>query len=352
MEELLQRLSALDPAAGDAVRAIAYFDALVEQRAGLDAFVRAGAILSGCTAGLADPDRHVLVRIHPDGHRLEPAAHIPSWPDTALRGTTAGRVWLERTGVPLPTDAIVLERLAAGAGIVLDRTRGRAATHDPAGVEVLLSPETTPEARALAVRRLALPAARFRVAALLGNPDDPAISRWSTRLGRVTAAIVVDTGAGPTTSLGPAIGTEHGPRAGLGPAVEVSGLPRSWHGALTALRLTAETHGPRHLAYDALGGLALLAEHVSPQNALIEDVRALRAAAGAGIGALETLAALEAHDSLRQAAAALQLHHSSLQARLPKLTAALGFAPDTPHGRTRLHLALALHRLNLNGPLP
>ncbi|MCU1644104.1 MAG: hypothetical protein JWN03_4379 [Nocardia sp.] len=346
MEELLQRLASLDPAAEGAVRAIAYFDKLVEGRAGLEAFVRAAAILAGCPAGLHDPDRHVLVRMHPDGHRLEAGAFLDEWPMVELAGGDGGRVWLERQADPSPTDAIILERLAVGVRVGLDRTRGRGPARDPASVEALLSPDTSASARRQAARRIALPTdLMVKVVAILAEPDSVApksadLSRWSAQLGRVLAAIV-PADLEPETSA----------RIGLGPAVEPVDLPRSWQGALQALRLTG-TDGPPRLRYDDLGGLGIIAERISPAEALVDDVLAIRAAQDQIPGALPTLTALSEHDSLRAAATALYLHHSTLQARIPRLATVLGYRPDTAPGRNRLHIALALNRINRNGILP
>jgi hypothetical protein len=94
VESLIQRLAALDPEAGDSLRVITHFDALIEGSAGLDAFVRAAAALAGCPAGLAGPERRIEMRIHHDGHRLDPAPGDRRWPTAALDGT--GLVWLER----------------------------------------------------------------------------------------------------------------------------------------------------------------------------------------------------------------------------------------------------------------
>ena len=63
MQELVGRLAQLDPDAGAAVKVIAYFDRLVEGRAGLEPIVRGAAVLAGCAARLVDEDRRVQVRI-------------------------------------------------------------------------------------------------------------------------------------------------------------------------------------------------------------------------------------------------------------------------------------------------
>ncbi|MBB2504299.1 PucR family transcriptional regulator, partial [Amycolatopsis echigonensis] len=50
MRELVTHLSALDSGAAETVKVIAYFDRLVEGRAGLEPIVRGAAVLSGCPA--------------------------------------------------------------------------------------------------------------------------------------------------------------------------------------------------------------------------------------------------------------------------------------------------------------
>jgi sugar diacid utilization regulator len=65
-----------------------------------------------------------------------------------------------------------------------------------------------------------------------------------------------------------------------------------------------------------------------------------------------TLDALAEHASLRRAAAALHVHHSTLQERAVQLEHALGYPLDTAAGHNRLYLALVLRRLHHNGDLP
>ena len=51
MQELVARLSALDPEAGTVLKVITYFDKLIEGRVGLETLVRGAAVLSGFVAG-------------------------------------------------------------------------------------------------------------------------------------------------------------------------------------------------------------------------------------------------------------------------------------------------------------
>ncbi|XVQ14659.1 hypothetical protein ACQP1W_19635 [Spirillospora sp. CA-255316] len=71
MKELAGRLAALDPDAGAALQVIAYFDRLVEGRAGLEALVRGAAVLTGRPARLVDEARRVRIRVEPGGRRAD-----------------------------------------------------------------------------------------------------------------------------------------------------------------------------------------------------------------------------------------------------------------------------------------
>jgi len=346
MRELLGRLSALDPGAENAVRVIAHFDALVEAHAGLDAFVRAAAVLAGCPAGLHHPQRRLRLRVDPDGARLPPGERSPEWPGQPLDGGDGALVWLERPGPATPTDAMVLERLAAGVRVVLERTRARAPRRDPALVELLLDSNADADDRARAAGQLGLPSDTpvRAVASIPGDSPLPEpLHKWSTTVGPLNASIAV-----------PGV-PELLVRAGIGPAGSPADLPRSWRGALVALRLTGAGTGlhpgPRVLRHDDLGGLALLSEALGSAAAHVPDVAALERIAEQLPWALATLDALAEHASLRRAATALHVHHSTLQERAGQLAHALGYPLDTAAGHHRLYLALVLRRLHHNGDL-
>ena len=213
---------------------------------------------------------------------------------------------------------MILERAAAAAKAVLDRTRGRAP--DPASAELLVDASAPEDARLHAARRLGL------------SPGEPA------------AVAAVEAG-GPVIFAGtppPFAG-----RAGIGPATPVLSLPWSWQAARVALRFAAEgteeDPGPAIVQYGELGALALLAD-VGDQSEL-PDVRALDHAAAAAPWMLSTLRAAADAISLRAAATALRLHHSTLQDRITQAEHLLGWSLREPSGRLRLQLALALRRL-------
>ncbi|MGQ4335807.1 helix-turn-helix domain-containing protein [Streptomyces hayashii] len=326
MKELAGRLTALDPDAGAAVQVTAYFDRLAESRAGIEAIVRGAAVLSGVPARLVDPERLVRVRVEADGTRRDTdVPPDPAWPSAALTPGGAPALWLERADArPSVVDAVILERAAGAARLVLDRTRGRAPLDDPALVETLLDATAAEPARLHAARRLGLdPAAAFRAVAVPDGPPRvlPADIRHAVAVGR----------------------------AGVGPAVPLTGLPRSWAAARTALRFaaegTAQDPGPRVVHADELGGIALLADLVTPGAEPGPDVQAVEAAAADAPWLLATLHAVTATASLRAAAVEANVHHSTLQDRLAHAEHLLGWPVRTPQGRLRLHVALTMRRL-------
>lgn len=335
VKELAGRLAALDPDAGAAVRVIAYFDRLGDSHAGLETIVRGAAVLSGCPARLVDVDRRVQLRVEPDGRRHDDAAPLdPGWLNASVVVDGPGALWLERVGPAGAVDAMVLERAAAAAHAVLDRTRGRASTlvNDPAFVETVFDSDAAEQARLHAAARLGL-----------------------QHTSRARALAFPDGGAGfePVTTGSVSLTPSHrtiDTRVGVGPAVPVLDLPASWRSAQVAYRFTADgteqDPGPRVVRFDELGGLAVLAAAVGHRTEPIPDVHTLERAGSTAPWVLATLEAIAASVSLRAAATALTVHHSTLQDRLVHAEHLLGWSVHDPQGRLRLQLALALRRLH------
>lgn len=317
-------MRAVDPGAGAALQVIAHFDALVEARAGLEATVRAAAVLAGCPAGLVVPGRRLRVRVEPDGRRV---AGEPSGFSVPLPGYPGALAWVERS-VPEPGqaefDRVLAERLATTVRIVLDRTGPGAANGDPAAVEVLVDAGADEDTRVRAARRAGLAVdGVFTVTVSTGGPRPPG----AARLGDLDVTVA------------PA-GSPTGARSAAG----LRDLPWSYEQARLAFRLTADGEpGSSHVDAAALGGLLALAEGCDTQAAVAE-VTLLERVLAAHPWALETLTAVAAEPSLRAAAAVVPVHHSTLQSRVDLLTAELGYGPATPAGRTRLTIALALRR--------
>ncbi|NKQ55458.1 PucR family transcriptional regulator [Amycolatopsis sp. K13G38] len=333
MKDLTVRLDALDPQAGAALRVISYFDDLLSHGAGVQAIVRGAAVLSAGAAALVDNDRGIRVRIDRTGRggSLSDDDPDPAWPSAPV-GPGNAVLWLERAGPARPVDDMIVERAASAAAAVLERVYGRGPNsgHDPASVEVLLDPAAPAGARSAAARRLGLDK-HSRAVALAGGDA------------RVEPA-------SGTSSAGHSHAIPDGARAGIGPAVPVEELPASWEAARLALRLTAEgtpaDPGPRIVHAEDAGGLIVLARTVGPDTPKIADVIAVETASQTAPWMLTTLDTLAGATSLRAAATALHVHHSTLQERLTHAEHLLGWSlGDTP-GRFRLHLALTLRRLH------
>jgi hypothetical protein len=336
MRDLVSHLAALDPDAAATVKVIAYFDQLVEAGAGLEPIVRGAAVLAGCPARLADGEHRVRLRVEPDGRVVAAGTEPdPAWPNAPVRADGPPALWLERPGPGGVVDAMVLERAAAAARGVLDRTRGRPAYPDPASVEAVLDPTVDEKTRLSLARRLGLGDTARAVARPGGHAELAPPGDWPASPARPGAATPSDL-----------------PQAGLGPVVPIRDLPASWAAARTALRFTAAgteaDPGPQVVDFADLGGLAVLAGAVGPSTPPVADVVAVEKARAAAPWVLETLVAVAGAASLRAAAAALTLHHSTLQERLTHAEHLLGWPVRTPPGRLRLQLALALRRLHRN----
>ncbi|MCC3654483.1 helix-turn-helix domain-containing protein [Streptomyces sp. S07_1.15] len=155
--------------------------------------------------------------------------------------------------------------------------------------------------------------------------------------------------AGPDAPGQPAGRAVRSVRAGVGGLADALDAGVSWQQARVALRFAVA--GPPEEAvtdHDDLGPVALLAEVPAERLRARPEVRALaELAAGEGGGTgIAALAAFCRTGSLRQAAAELHLHHSSVAARLAHVEETLGWRLRDPRDRFRAHLALYAWRLS------
>lgn len=335
MQGLILRLSELDPEAGAAVRVIEYFDVLTENGTGLQGVIRAVAMLTGSSVTLVDEERHLRFRIDKNGRVQEPDLDTDlAWPSINVDDTAV--IWLERSEPTRVVDEVALERGAAAAKAVLQRTRspGRRSLTE-ADREVLLDATALPRDRTLAARRLGFDlTARFRAIAVQSSP--PVVQQSTSSLETTR-----------TRSTLPDLGLKN---AGVGPWGPILSLPESFDTARQALRFTRSNGSepaPRIVYADDIGALTLLAPHIAPGDKPHNDVVTLERIRGLHHWMLETLYALVGSPSLRAAANELDIHHSTLQSRLVVATQELGWDPTTPGGRYRLHLALMLRQLHI-----
>jgi DNA-binding PucR family transcriptional regulator len=135
----------------------------------------------------------------------------------------------------------------------------------------------------------------------------------------------------------------HGVVVGIGGSVTGLAAFSSWTQARRALHFAAT--GARNEAvvdYEGLGALAMIAELPADRLRQDPDVMAIAALPDADVDALEAFCR---YGSLRQAAASLHLHHSSVAARLARVEETLELRLDDPIERFRVTLALLARRV-------
>ena len=340
MKELIQRLSALDEDASAAVKIILHFDTLLGQGAGLESFVRGAAVLSGYPAGLVHPQHRLWLRVDAEGRAATPVTDADvarKWPHKNLDDGSGGLVWVERPEESV-IDAVLLERLAAGVHLTLERISPVSVDDDAGAVEILLS-TASDDARRKAARRLRL-AEDSRVHVVVSPADaPPPFSRRHAVLvadDQEVRASIVEAVRFSTTCI-----------AGVGSPVRLHDLPVSWQQATVAFRLASPLVPV--VRWADLGALTLLAQVPAAEARGHADVVAISRVAAESWG-LETLEAVVRTDSTRAASAVLGVHHSTTQTRQARLEEILGFRVGTADGRVRAAVALTLHRLTLHGP--
>lgn len=321
MQDLLGRLTALDPDASETLKVVSYFDALVSRSVGVESMLRGAAVLSGTTVRLVE--RGAVMRVGADGVRRAPdAAADDAWP-TRDAGTEA-IVSIERAGDPHANDAMILERLALAVAIA----RARRTVGPESAVEIALSGFVTIDERLAAVARLRLPPdGMLRVVA--SEPDDDTLAGptavMTTRIGLVRATIVDHAVVPPASGLW-----------GIGVPVGVGELPSSWSSALIARRLA---HAGQQVIDAADLGVLLAVAEAHAGRPPHRDVVAL---AALDERQLELLDAIAHESSTRAAAQRLGRHHSSVQERLTTLIDTLGYDPRATDGRLRYGTARML----------
>lgn len=329
MQDLLGRLTALDPDASETLKVVSYFDTLVARAVGVESMLRGAAVLSGATVGQRDARQ--IIRVRADGVRIEPVDPGDRW---MLRESGPDAVaWIEREGAPHTNDAMILERLTLALGILRARRAGDAES----AVELVISSFAGEGERASALSRLRLVAEPMRV---IASPPDPApLPRHpsavvATRHG-LTRATIVPAG----TAVEDVWGAQSDLRLGIGTAGLGEHLPSSWAEALIAVRLT--TASEPVVAADDLGAFLLIAGAADP-GVLHPDAAAL---GRLDARSRELLDAVVDEQSVRAAAVRLGRHHSSVQDRLTALIEQLGYDPRTPRGQMRFVTARMLLQL-------
>lgn len=366
----MRYVAKLDTHTESALKVIAYFDALVEHRATLEACVRAAAGLSQCTAGLRDDASSWMLRFNYRGIAADGTATPTTRHAVRVGERNVGEVWLERPGPAGPLDDLVVERMALAAGI-LWRTSARPSRSTASLLDVLFAGSATFQERSSALKLLGIATERpMGLAAVVAeDPDHLAgglsvvcdlTREWMATDVRpvVCSAVLGNVGAVLTQPGFDAHPEMNGGKTHLHrlPGLRVGTVHRAtepevvnaWQQAQTATRFCGVLGFGNVVGYEELGSLATLASLPQPGIDSNEDVRALTklASTARGLAALGTLEQRLACGSLREAAEALHLHHSSVSYRLEQAEKALDLELDDPKSRLRAQLAVALWRIS------
>jgi hypothetical protein len=310
MRDLLGKLTALDPEVTESLEVVSYFDALTARGAGLGGLVRAAAALAGTTACAELRGRQVAYAA--DGTKVVSAGHHARAAERTFR---SGAVWIEREGELHASDRMITERLA----VAVETLESRRGTTRPAETVVDAGCSHLERTTALAGMGIG-PSDRVRV--IVGGVGGVGGDCFLTATPHGALPTVIDRGGAEPVVEGP---------AGLGTWVRADHAPESWEAAIVAYRLATHGGGLDVIDSSELGAMLMLARAYDP-DAGHPDVTAL-----AELDELsrEVLRALVEHDSIRAAAGALGMHHSTVQARNDSLTATLGYNPRSTTGRVR-----------------
>jgi len=238
-------------------------------------------------------------------------------------------VWLERSGPAGPLDALILERAARALhALTADAHRS------PDGLlRIVCDPDASTSDRQDAVTRLRLAGP---VTVVLSTSGDLQAALRAT-VGELTVALLPGE-PGPLEGIA----------GGLAVASDPLSVPEAVEHARVALKLARCAGGvtPSLVRYHDLGVLAALVERFTPtEAAALDDVRRLDDLFEGHPWIIETLQAVADQDSLRQAAAVLHVHHSTLQDRMVWLSGQLGYSPNKGRGRQRAAVAVLLWRV-------
>lgn len=139
-----------------------------------------------------------------------------------------------------------------------------------------------------------------------------------------------------------------GVRVGIGPPVPVARIHLSYHHALDALPFTGDgSPVSRVISRAELGNLTLLARVPREELLKLPDLPALQTIErkNGGLAELEALEALCRTGTLRRAAKALHLHHSSIAKRIGNIEEVLGYRLTEPIPLTSAYAAVLALRL-------
>jgi hypothetical protein len=359
-------LPVLDADGPTVLRVVSDFDDLVEQCASVADLVRSVALWTDCAAGLSGPGGQVLAHCDRQGARLaggEPTVSVSR--EAHSDGALSARLWIERDLPACPLDELVLARGAHAAHFIIERmTQVPAAVSPiPGLVELLIDADVSVVGRSRACRELGYePNQSIRVAAAQvpggGAGELGRVGRkiQSSGGGRVCVAVFGDAAilimCGTLDAAALTFSGVEG-RLGIGPACPAIEAPRSYRRAREALRF-AQGPGARTVAhFDQLGSVVALAAVADTDLTDLPDRAALAelSRTETGLTAILTAEVLMRTGSQRDAAARMNLHHSTVAHRVSHVEQALGYGLGEHSNWFRAQLAIHLWRLSWPDPV-
>lgn len=337
----MYRLAELDADSAGLVRVIDYFDALVRHGADTMALMRASATLANCVVGieiLGESGRPERRRCDPRGAWSPQPERSPTMTkDIMIGDIVVGRVWIERQGDPLPLDEMLVDRMALTAASILQPRRPL--TDSDHTRNLLVSVDERAVLAACASLRVD-PSTMLRVIASTG---DAVTIAGDASPGRATSVeidgdhlvLVLDAQWPRQLPVLAAAADAAHIRVGVSLAAKASEIRLLVASAQFAKCQTS----PARPVVDAdeLGALVLLAPGLKVGLERVPDLVNALSLRGTESGSvlLETLRVYLRAGTLRAAAEAMFLHHSSVAHRLAKLSQQLGFVVDSIEHRAR-----------------
>lgn len=329
MQELLGRITALDPEASHSLRVVACFDELMTGGVGQRGLLSAAAALAGRPVGFRWNAAGKTQLVGPDGTQLPFSEPTENKIENAEL-----TVWIDHDGPATVNDKVILERLSLALHLRLNGFT------DPEKRDLakLLDASYTDSDRTNVATKLGLRTAdKYRVVVA------PLFAHWAKHPSGIED--VIGTQFGPVHVVVCDSASEfEGSPVGASEATSLLGLCRAFQTALVCLRLVTASH-PQVGAED-LGGLAEVLALTSTSNGSGPDEDAIRDLTEKHVWADGTLDALFAATSSREAARNAGVHHSTMAKRLEIISDRLGYLPMDGIGRARFTLAFLKYKLS------
>jgi hypothetical protein len=359
VEGILRRLSAEGSEAENAIRVIAFFDRLVETRAGLEELIRSSARLVSAPAGFASETLDKSWAFDARGRPLDSEVPHDAFARSVVTDSrTAGIVWVQSFSKNAALGDLIIERMGLAASIILGRAISTAVSPDTSPLGQLLAREIAAQDRANSAWSLGFRVdwtVRVLVAATEGGLSvvDSAIQSWAKSRDikcskaqiddRFIVALIQDVGNFAVTTY-----PNWSFLSALGSRVSVLEAYESLETARQAIYLTSADLGPKFVDYENLGPLvhiAALSPTVAKNTNFVEQLTFL-SQSEVGRGELIALDTFCRFHSLRAASAQMNLHHSSLAHRLKNAEKKLNI--DLSDSQTFLAVSVALQLFRIS----